>query len=68
VRLDAAQATLDQEERARLYGEASQLMRDDPLAIYLSTSTQIYGLGARVQGFRPSPLLAIIVSGVLVSE
>ena len=68
VLLDAAQTTLDQEERARLYSEASQLMRDDPLAIYLSTSTQIYGLGARVQGFRPSPLLAIIVSGVSVSE
>jgi peptide/nickel transport system substrate-binding protein len=66
--LDSAQATLDQDERAQLYSAASQLMHDDPLAIYLSTSTQIYGLGARVQGFRPSPILAIIVSGVSVSE
>ncbi len=66
--LDSAQSTLDQDERARLYAEASQLMYDDPLAIYLSTSTQVYGIGTRVQGFRSSPLLAIIVSGVSVSE
>jgi peptide/nickel transport system substrate-binding protein len=66
--LDAAQATLDQGERARLYSQASQLLHDDPLAIYLSTSPQIYGLGTGVRGFRPSPLLAIIVSGVSVSE
>ena len=66
--LDGAQATLDQDERARLYSEASQLMHDDPMAIYLSTSVQVYGVGARVQNFRPSPLLSIIVSGVSVSE
>jgi peptide/nickel transport system substrate-binding protein len=68
ARLDGAQSTLDQNERARLYAEASQLMHDDPLAIYLSTSTQVYGISTRVQGFRPSPLLAIIVSGISVSE
>jgi len=66
--LDGAQATLDQDERARLYGAASQLMHDDPLAIYLSTALQVYGVGARVQNFEPSPLLSIIVSGVSVSE
>ncbi|MCP4536662.1 MAG: hypothetical protein GY832_05905 [Chloroflexi bacterium] len=68
VLLDGAQSTLDQDERVRLYAKASQLMHDDPLAIYLSTSTQVYGLGTRVQGFQPSPLLAIIVSGISVSE
>ena len=66
--LDGAQSTLDQDERARLYAKASQLMHDDPLAIYLSTSTQVYGVGTRVRGFQSSPLLAIIVSGVSVSE
>jgi len=66
--LEAAQATMDQEERAALYSEASQLMHDDPLGIYLWTSTQIYGLGSGVQGFRSSPLLALIVSGVAVSR
>jgi peptide/nickel transport system substrate-binding protein len=66
--LEAARDTLDQEERAGHYAAASQLMHDDPLAIYLNTSTQIYGLDAGVQNFRPSPLLAVIVSGVSVSE
>ena len=66
--LEAARDTLDQEERAAHYAAASALMHQDPLAIYLNTSTQIYGLGAGVEGFRPSPLLAIIVSGVSVEE
>lgn len=66
--LEAARDTLDQEERAALYAQASRLMRDDPLAIYLWTGTQVYGLNPRVEGFRPSPLLALIVSGVSVAE
>jgi peptide/nickel transport system substrate-binding protein len=67
-KLEAARDTLDQEERAKLYSEASQLMHDDPLGIYLFTAAQIYGLNPRVENFRPSPLLGIIVSGVSVSE
>jgi len=66
--LEAARDTLDQDERAMHYAAASKLMRDDPLAIYLMTSAQIYGLGANVENFHPSPLLAIIVSGVSVSK
>jgi peptide/nickel transport system substrate-binding protein len=66
--LEAARDTLDQDERAAKYAVASQLMRDDPLAIYLMTSAQIYGLSPRVEGFRPSPLLALIVSSVSVSD
>jgi peptide/nickel transport system substrate-binding protein len=66
--LNAAQETLDQEERASSYSQASQLMHDDPLAIYLWTSTQIYGLNPRVRDFQPSPLLALIVSGVSVLD
>jgi len=66
--LEAARDTLDQDEREEHYAAASQLMHDDPLAIYLNTSTQIYGLDAGVENFRPSPLLAIIVSGVSLAE
>ena len=66
--LEAARDTLDQDERAMHYAAASKLMHDDPLAIYLMTSPQIYGLGANVKNFHPSPLLAIIVSGVSVSR
>jgi len=66
--LEAARDSLDQHQRAQHYAAASALMRDDPLAIYMNTATQIYGLSSDVEGFRPSPLLAIIVSDVSVSE
>ncbi|MGD9316879.1 MAG: ABC transporter substrate-binding protein [Anaerolineae bacterium] len=66
--LEAARDTLDQDERAEHYAAASELMHEDPLAIYLNTAAQIYGLDAGVENFQPSPLLAIIVSGVSVSE
>ncbi len=68
MHLEAARDTLDQEERAGHYAAASALMHDDPLAIYLNTAAQIYGLSSSVQNFRPSPLLAIIVSGVSLAE
>jgi len=68
MHLEAARDTLDQDERAEHYAMASELMHEDPLAIYLNTAAQIYGLDANVENFRPSPLLAIIVSGVSVSE
>jgi len=68
MHLEAARDTLDQDERAENYAAASALMREDPLAIYMNTATQIYGLSSDVENFRPSPLLAIIVSGISVSE
>ena len=43
-------------------------MNEDPLAIYLNTAAQIYGLSSGVENFQPSPLLALIVSGVSVSK
>ncbi len=68
MHLEAARDTLDQDERAEHYAAASALMNEDPLAIYLNTAAQIYGLSSGVEDFQPSPLLAIIVSGVSVSE
>jgi peptide/nickel transport system substrate-binding protein len=66
--LEAARDTLDQDERAEHYAAASALMHDDPLAIYMNTAAQIYGVSSSVENFQPSPLLAIIVSGVSVSD
>jgi peptide/nickel transport system substrate-binding protein len=68
MHLEAARDTLDQDERAEHYAAASALLNEDPLALYLNTAAQIYGLRGSVKNFRPSPLLAIIVSGVSVSE
>jgi peptide/nickel transport system substrate-binding protein len=68
MHLEAARDTLDQDERAEHYAAASALMHDDPLAIYMNTAAQIYGMSSGVENFQASPLLAIIVSGVSVSE
>jgi peptide/nickel transport system substrate-binding protein len=68
MHLEAARDTLNQDERASYYAAASELMHQDPLAIYLNTATQVYGLSTDVESFRPSPLLAIIVSGISLLE
>jgi peptide/nickel transport system substrate-binding protein len=48
----AAANTLDQDERARLYGMLSGISRNDPMGIYLSNAVTIYGIGPRVSGWR----------------
>ncbi len=47
-----AGSTLDQEQRARLYSRISRMLREDPMAIYLSNAVSIFGAGPRVQGWR----------------
>jgi peptide/nickel transport system substrate-binding protein len=47
-----AAGTLDQDARARLYNQISRILRDDPMAIYLSNVVSIYGVGPRAQGWR----------------
>ena len=66
--LEAARDTLDQDLRAAEYAAASQLMHEDPLAIYLVAETDIYGAAPGVENFSPSPLKALIVSGISLSE
>ena len=66
--LEAARDTLDQDKRAEEYAAASQLMHDDPLGIYLMAEASISGAAPSVQNFRPSPLKALIVSGISLSE
>jgi len=47
-----AASTLDQDARAGLYSQVSQLLHDDPMGIYLSNVISVYGVGPRVQGWR----------------
>jgi peptide/nickel transport system substrate-binding protein len=47
-----ASATFDQDQRAALYSQISQMLRDDPMAIYLSNAVTVYGVGPRVQGWK----------------
>lgn len=62
--INAAKSTLDQQERAEIYSQLSQILHDDPVGIYLWTTTQHVGLSSEVQDFDPHVSLSIIVSGV----
>ncbi|MBI3733741.1 MAG: hypothetical protein HY259_09850 [Chloroflexi bacterium] len=61
-------ATLDQTKRAQIYAQLSKVLNEDPLAIYLWNTQNLYGVGKRVAGWRPHPRSYLVVSGVSVSE
>lgn len=63
-----AESTVDQEARAQIYRDLSQILHDDPLGLYLWTSTSLYGVSSKVQGFTPHVNLFIVASGVSVSQ
>lgn len=62
----ASAVTLDQAERTALLHEMQQLLHDDPAAIYLWSTADIYGLSPSVQRWRPHPTEWLIISGVSV--
>src|SRR6267378_1613252 len=43
--------TLDQDIRANLYSRIAQLLRDNPMGIYLANDVSIYGVGPRATGW-----------------
>ena len=45
------------EERRRLYTRLVEIINQDVPQIYISHYPEVYGVGARVQGFQPSPLV-----------
>ncbi|MBI2845163.1 MAG: ABC transporter substrate-binding protein [Chloroflexi bacterium] len=63
-----AESTVDQNARAQVYRDLSQILHDDPLGIYLWTATSLYGVRAEVQGFTPHVNLIIVASNVSVSS
>ncbi len=62
--IQEANSTLDQEERAGIYGQISRLTHENPVGIYGWTTTQLVGLASDVDGFRPHVSLAIIASNI----
>ena len=66
--INAAKATLDQDERADLYSQASQLLHDNPVGIYGWANYQLIGLSSRVSGFQPHVSMAIIPFSATVGE
>ncbi|MFC2036416.1 ABC transporter substrate-binding protein [Chloroflexota bacterium] len=51
--LEKIKVTVDQDERAALYGELQQMMRDDPPFIYLYEPLTFEAINTRVQGYKP---------------
>ncbi len=60
--------TLDLARRAQAYAQLSRVLNDDPLALYLWNTQNLYGVGKRVVGWRPHPRSYVVVSGVSVKE
>lgn len=61
-------STLDQNKRAQVYAQLSKVLNDDPLALYLWNTQNLYGLSKRVVGWRAHPRSYIAVSGVSVER
>jgi peptide/nickel transport system substrate-binding protein len=53
--LDEIKSTVDQQERAKLYGELQVYMRDDPPFIYLYEPYTFEAINTRVQNYTPRP-------------
>jgi peptide/nickel transport system substrate-binding protein len=59
-------STLDPAKRAQTYAQLSKLLNDDPLALYLWTTQNLYGVNKRVAGWKAHPRSYIVASGVTV--
>jgi ABC-type dipeptide transport system, periplasmic component len=58
--------TLDPDDRAAVLQELQQVLRDDPAGLYLWSAADLYGVGPRVNNWRPHPTERLIVAGVFV--
>jgi peptide/nickel transport system substrate-binding protein len=61
-------STLDISKRAQAYSKLSQVLNEDPLAIYLWNTQNLYSVSKRVIGWRAHPRSYIVVSGVSARE
>ena len=62
----AGAGTLDPVKRTQTYAQLSKLLNDDPLALYLWSTQNLYGVGKRVVGWQAHPRSYIVVSNVAV--
>ncbi len=56
--------TLDVDARRPILGEIQEILHDDPAAIYLWSTADIYGVSPSVIGWRPHSTERLIISGV----
>lgn len=60
----ASAVTLDPEARDALLRRVQQVLHEDPAAIYLWSTADVYGLNPHVRGWRPHFTERLIISGV----
>ena len=60
--LDAAAATVDQEERADLYAQACAIIWSEAVGIYPFSLVQAFAYRSNVQGFQPTPSFPIFTT------
>ncbi|MBI5879585.1 MAG: ABC transporter substrate-binding protein [Chloroflexi bacterium] len=58
--------TLDPAQRAQTYAQLSQVLHDDPLALYLWNTQNLYALSKRVAGWKPHPRSYLAATGTTV--
>lgn len=62
--IDQGASTLDVNRRTEIYKRLARVLNEDPPAIFLWSSTYLYGVSPRVEGWKPHPTNQIIVSNV----
>ncbi len=58
--------TLDPAQRAQTYARLSQVLHDDPLALYLWNTQNLYALNKRVSGWKPHPRSYLVATNTTV--
>ena len=64
--LDDAVATLDQDRRKQLYGQANKIIWDDAVGIFPAELSNVFAYRKRVSGFTPTPTAVMSFAGVTV--
>lgn len=63
-----ARQTVDQDQRFELYQQATEMLCEDPPALYLHQLSNIYGVNKRVQGFEELPDQRMYFADVSISQ
>ena len=65
--IDKGRATVNSEERSKVYGQLIRVLQEDAPWVYLHYQTNIYGVRDRVKGFVPRPDGEVMVQPMEVS-
>ena len=66
--LDQGGQTLDAAAQHTAYTEAAKVLATDPFGIYLNSTSALYGLSSKVQGWKPHGITVILGTDTTVSK